>query len=299
MKPLTPRLILAVDNSQIKQFKSCPRSWYYRYVLNLTHKGPQKKALDMGTLIHGLCDFYYRRQCLGDKPVEAYKYSIFTFEKQYKSGKIVTDLTTDEIKFVATRFFEYHCNYTMQGDFTPLTIHGHPQVEVGFSIPLISNTNFQFVLEGKIDLILNDFTFVDHKTQGREYEHYTFDTQWLTYGLATSCTKVIVNYIGTQQKILPHTFRRSVHTFTQEKLLSYKQYIIETMYKMANCLQTGHFPTEWTSCAGSWGTVCEYHKIDEPVEVEERRNNLLAYYTTDRPRWSPWEEETFVLTEEK
>lgn len=282
------KLIIRADNSQINTFTSCPRKWYYTNILNLQSKGLRKPALDKGTIFHTLLDFFYRKIGLGASFDEAYKYSIETFQKNFKAGLIPTDLTADEIKFLASRFYHYYSYYSVQGDYKPLTIMGRPQIEVGFSVTLLENSYSLFVLEGKIDMITDQHFFVDHKTQSRFYDHYQYDTQLLTYGIATGCTKAVYNYIGLQQKVDPDTFRRLPHGFSKEKLLQYREYLIITFHKMAACIQQNTFPTEYTSCAGKYGT-CQFHLIDEPTNSEERKMNLLAHFTNTQPKWEPWE----------
>ncbi|MEK6880045.1 MAG: PD-(D/E)XK nuclease family protein, partial [Nanoarchaeota archaeon] len=59
------KFILTCDASQIKQFQTCPLSWYYQYKENLRLPGlKMDTAPDKGTLIHDLCDIYYNLRAL-------------------------------------------------------------------------------------------------------------------------------------------------------------------------------------------------------------------------------------------
>ena len=279
---------IRADNSQINTFTSCPRKWYYANILNLQSKGAQKPALDKGTIFHALLDFFYRKVALGASFDEAYKYSIETFQRNYKKGLIPSDLSANEIKFLASRFFHYYSYYSVKGDYRPMVVMGRPQIEVGFSITLAETAFYLYILEGKIDMITSDHFFVDHKTQSRFYDHYRFDPQLLTYGIATGCTQAVYNYIGLQQKVDTDTFRRLPHKFSAEKLEQYKKYLISVFHKMALCIQQNNFPEEYTACSGKYGP-CQFHVIDEPTNSAERKMNLLATFTNTKPQWQPWE----------
>lgn len=282
------RITIRADNSQIKEFVYCPRSWYYKYILNLRPKGPMSPYLDKGTIFHHLVDFYYNAIGSGMTADDAYKYTIDLFKRKLKAKEIPTDLSREELIFMASRFYNYYAHYSISGDYMPLIINGKPQVEIGFSIVILDNKYFLFVLEGKIDLITQSWFFVDHKTQAKRYDHYNYDPQWLTYGIATGCTKVVVNYVGLQQKLDVDTFRRVPFSFTKEKLDQYKEYLQGQFFKMANCIQNQSFPTEYANCGNKYNKVCEYHRIDESVDPSERKLNLLAFYTNNTPKWEPW-----------
>jgi len=277
--PTAPRITLSADNSQIKMYTKCPYEWYLSKICNLQKKGPINKNLDKGSIFHCLLDFYYKRIALGESRSAAYQSSVHLFQQGYKEKLIPTDLTKEELLFLLDRFYAYHSYWSLNNDYRPAVIDGVPQVEIGFSVPLLDNATCLYVSAG---------FFVDHKSQSRTYEYYNFDSQWLTYGLAVGCTKCVTNYVGLQQKIDQNTFRRVANTFSLEKLLQYKQYLIDTFHRMAYDLQRRKFRKEFTACARDWGKVCQYADIDEQTDPEGQLITINTFYTTEKERFEPW-----------
>lgn len=281
------RIVLAVDNSQLVSFLTCPRQWQLQYLKSIKPKRLDTlkvSPLDKGTVVHALLDTYYKARALGNNPNDALGICFRTLDKGVELGKI-PEIPKTDINFIKNRFGVYVANY-LTNDYRPLCLDGIPQVEVGFSIPLIDTLDVLFVLEGRIDLITEQM-FVDHKSQDRTYNHYPYDTQFLTYALATGLKLGAINYFGLQETINANTFRRQQLSFQQDHLDRWREKVIYYMWRMAECIELNHYEHNEKSCSGQWGHPCPYTKIDEIIDESIAEQVEQQYYEVV-PRWEPW-----------
>jgi PD-(D/E)XK nuclease superfamily len=273
------KISLAADASQIADFMKCPRLWYYKYIRNLEFSGPRNLAFDKGTLVHALMDYYYRR--MPDNSIKVAGEAVQEFRKNVpKLG-----VEKKDVDLIIARFQAYSQMYGVN-DFQPLVVNGEPQVEVGFSVPIVDTNYFYFVLEGRIDLITKNEIFVDHKTQSRKYDHYKHTPQFLTYALATGLSQGCVNYFSLADLVNKDTFRRQVFVINSEIRERWKQKLIQIFYKMAECKRTGNFEMNEVSCQDNFG-ICQYAKLDEETD-NKFREQLIKLQYREREAWQPW-----------
>lgn len=273
------RVSLAADSSQISDFMKCPRLWYYKYIRNLEFSGAERNlAFDKGTLVHALFDYYYQR--MPNNPMQIANEAILHFRKNVdKLG-----VPKSDVDLIVSRFMAYSQMYS--NDFQPLIINGKPQVEVGFSVPILDTSTFYFVLEGRIDLITNQEVFVDHKTQSRKYDHYKFTPQFLTYSLATGLSHGCINYFSLADTVNKDTFRRSLFTVNNDVRERWKKKVIEIFHKMAYCKITGKFDMNEVSCQDNFG-ICQFAKLDEETNPKMVEIIIKQQYR-QREEWKPW-----------
>lgn len=289
---MPPRIVLAADNSQISQYLTCPKSWYLKYIKNLSTRDTSRRfvAMDKGTVVHALMDVYYKCRG-GNMPVNDSLATCYKTLDAQLAQKKLPDLSREDIFFIKQRFGLYVGTY-INNDYQPMVINGKPQVEIGFSIPILDNSQYLFVLEGRIDLIDRREMFVDHKSQDRYQTHYPFDTQFLTYSLATGLKLGAVNYFGMQETPNKNTFHRLQLSFSHSHLERWKVRLIDIFKQMAYELYQVRdlgfeSNTNEVSCKGLFGRACEFHTCCEATDERIQQLILLQQYE-EKPRWEPW-----------
>lgn len=274
---MSNQIVLRADASQIKTFIRCPQRWFYEYKMSIKPRGYKaSKPLDKGTLLHALLDIYYNNWHIIGQTAAA--------NLAIRKAKTVTQLTPEEIKFCQDRFIQYvgYWKFANQ-EFIPAA------VEVGFSKIIHDSPLFLFILEGRIDLIVEndkEKIFVDHKSQSRVYDHYKFDPQFCSYALALGSSRGIINYIGTQDKVTENTFRRTPLFFSTQQIKIWEEELIDWFRQMAMMLMANKYQKRRTSCKE--GTQeCLYTTICEQPNNNLTQIMIKSHYEEVEP-WQPW-----------
>lgn len=288
------RFVLALDASQISEYLNCPRSWHFRYNLNLVRAGRKTKALDKGTIIHQLCDFYYNLRAMA--PAESHLKHCTAVIELLKTQKTNLSLTKEEMQFLQMRFFQYAVRYS-NGDIRPKTKSGVPAVELGFSKVLLSTPEKLYVVEGRIDMIgtyAGVEMFMDHKTQAQAKDIYKFCPQFLTYSWATGLLRGMINYIGLQAEMSDKTFRRELITFPAWKIKEWEAKMlqvfhdIETDLSTPDWLETSPYAMDQHACGGAFNSSpCMFTQLCETGDLRMREQMKKQNY--EIKVWRPWE----------
>ena len=192
------------------------------------------------------------------------------------------------------RFGQYIFRWAATGnDFKPLVNKGKAAVEVGFSVILYEDSEYLFIIEGRLDLIteVNEVTFwVDHKSQERFATLYRFKPQFMTYALATKLPGII-NYIGLQKELQNNSLRRTeLITFPKWRLDAWETYLISNVFiPLAKTLALNKgFQSNYESCGGSFDSYpCQFTEICE-CGSEEMKEQVKKFKYVEIERWKPW-----------
>jgi hypothetical protein len=280
---------ITLDASQIKQFMTCQRSWYWKYFRSIESiDKPPASYLGFGTMIHSLLDHYYVGKSLGLSSTEAHGqtmvYARETFKGKSFDGK---PITAEVYKKLVTKFTMYHVQYSAN-DFQPVIgPSGKPFIELGFSHLLYESASFRFIIEGRIDLIADyagAYTIVDHKTQAFHYLLHERDPQPLTYCLVTGAKHAVFNYIGTQENYKPEYNHRQPFKYSQMTLEWWGEKLLRNFEKVAAALQSGDFETNETQCIGKYHP-CQYQRL---CKVHANWETVVKGYYRPKPEWKPW-----------
>jgi hypothetical protein len=279
------RLALSLDSSQLHLFYECPEKWRLTIQESLQLKGAKTKPLDKGSYMHWILEHYY----CGNSPKESIQFA------RHKCDEAKLQLEPEERRFLETRFMEYRILYS-DGDMQWVKIEGKPQIEVGFSVPIVDNEYFLFTVEGKIDGIAemqagSDLIqlFVDHKTQSRQSNLYPKRIQFRTYSLATGLSRGMINYIGLQQKLEQGMIRREVMMFSPALIRAWNNELITQFHKAVQMITSGIFEKRYSSCEGKYGQ-CQFTELCEQMNPEILYIIKEAKYEK-RPEWLPWSQE--------
>lgn len=173
-----------ITQSEIGLRMSCPRKWYYRYVLKLERKGFINPHLVYGTLLHHWLEWLYISGNQGTTETE-YPSQMIQDIESYIKRQILDMKAREAIELVFQRawiaFKAYRWHYR-QADRKMLVYSNEEVYEVEFR---------GFKLTGKIDMVANpnpkiDGTFIwDFKTAGRldatVLDAWSFRFQFLFY----------------------------------------------------------------------------------------------------------------------
>lgn len=249
---------------------------------------------DSGSLMHYLLEVYYTLKYNGagwQSSMNQALERVVEMERGNNHKGKVGNLTNEEILFVKTRFTQYVANYH-QSDYKPLARKGKPAIEVGFSVPIVDNSYFLFVLEGRLDFIAdyNDLVYnVDNKCQWRKENKYWGEVQFLNYSLATGVNRMLVNIIGMQKAFKPEYLRRQLFYYSPLQLRIWRSKLERIFYTMAHAITCGSYDKRESSCCNNH-RVCEFSEICreyvEPGLVQLKRGELYE----PRPLWQPWNE---------
>ncbi len=287
------KFTLRLDSSQMVLALKCIAAHDFAYVHNISRKREDKSAMDRGTVMHGLLERYYHGIWRGMGPNEAMNFAIAGLNDLMKTVK----LTQDDQKILLARFIDYRLKYgndkieiatidTPQGK--------KPALEVGFSVVLVDNDLFYFVLEGRIDMItiMSGSNVVwDHKAQGRKYYLYGHSVQCLNYTLVSDTNMFMHNYVRLHQKVQPDTYARKLNYMERWLQVRWKKKVIDYFYRIASARMAGdyvdkNFPQPACSDIG-FGKACPFTDICQEYDPG-RRKAIQELNYMPRKAWEPW-----------
>jgi hypothetical protein len=304
---MSNKYILTLDASQIKHFDGfCNLAWAYRYRENLQLSDQKTAAMDSGTLIHLLLEYYYNSLATSKDLWFSQNDAVSKFRQEAPWKKSNTIFEDTYIEFLLKRFFQYVA-YWEGRELKPFLVNNIPATELGFSKILYEDSETIFVVEGKIDLvnIIQEnseeriLAITDHKSQEREAHYYNFRPQMLTYAWAARDLGVqygIINYFGLQKAYIDKkTFRRDTMRIPSFMLERWEQYMMQVFLKIMKLDQAApDIPSEikyekrLTSCAGAFEThPCVYTQLCE-CSSKEQIENIKNFKFHKIEKWQPW-----------
>lgn len=293
-----------IDNTALAAYMTCPRKYYYGYVLHRRKGGLPSPALCYGSGWH--------------KALEA----------AYKSEPTTRDILVDEIRGAVGRSwtgstdpndyrtfdrciveFEHYIDRYGLPWLEPAHTVGWPDtplVEIAVELPI---PGARHPYTGKLDHIIDangQFLIEDHKTASQMrsdyFKGFELDNQMIGYavlaelvtGLPIAGVRINAHFIRKSDSV----FERRTIQFTQERLKAwcknYDQWLarIELGNQMLidGYEEVQAFPQNFSACAGKYG-MCTYADVcSMPPRLQQ--TTLEAYYEVNP--WNPLEaEETF------
>ncbi len=276
---------LTLDTSQLIDWLKCPDYHNYKDTQNLIRLSADRSSLDKGTIFHGLLERYYRKIFEGCSASDAFSFALSQLNEIHVESK----LDPDDYKLLTLRFIDYWTKYG-NDKVEIYSVDGEPALEIGFSIKLLENDDYLFILEGRIDLITkmsNQLVVWDHKTQGREYWIYESSIQVLNYCLAAKINNFMYNYIRLHQNLQPNTFMRKLIYISPTRIERWKEKLIRYFNLIVNNpSQLDAWPHPGCADIG-WGKICPYTQLCEQSNERVREILIQRDYQQKKP-WEPW-----------
>lgn len=299
---------IIADSSQLNCFDTCPVLWYYTYYEGIAKVAPvrsggefeedgEKKERmnyrDMGTVFHKILEVRYKnrltiRDCVDSTLLGA--------------NGVMPVLTPNEETLVRQTALLYDANYAIKGDFH---VRDPDSVELGFSDEIYNDCNYQFILEGRIDLAEAYMgggveVAVDHKSQGTAKKLYKKSIQFRNYAMVLNKNMLVINYIRFNKTLGKNTFVRDIASFTNEdhrvwreelinifKRIAWFREILDTFSDKATRNNTLNGNKRRSQCSGSFGFECEYTSLCDAPNLETLINIKQMSYEDKEP-FKPW-----------
>ncbi len=304
---------LILDSTQISSFYECPTLWDYAHNQSIALSNVVRDDIAAGSMGHKLLEIYLRER--GSYPAatpqaaQAVK-KMLAFNVDAED-KCETDqhgfpLSPELRQRVLARLTDYLMVYS-QNDYKTLmrqrpcikidenglpfdSFTNEPLVEQGFSYKLLDAKEYLFVLEGKVDWMINlsgQPAWVDHKWQFRERRLYPKSIQFRNYSLALNLNLGVINYIRMHTKLNDNTFVRDPISFSSLELQWWKQELIEKYIEIVRMRERGAFLQNFGSCGGKFGYACDFTQLCEERNADSRAKIQEAKYVK-KVEWKPW-----------
>lgn len=289
------RITLTLNSSQLAEYIRCPRRWFYGSPLgkNIEIKDRDVKAMSRGTFIHGLLERYYTKIWEGDSWVSAQAYAT----SKLAEVKKLVELPVEDYTFLFNRFVQYCVRYS-DDKIRIGTIERNgaknAAVEVGFSFPLLDNSDYLFVIEGRIDMIVQQSgvdVIWDHKIQTQRKEIYGRSVQLSNYTLATEISRGMHNYVRLAQTPNGDTFERKVHFFGPLVKERWRKYILGKFFEIASLQNEPR--QELGACEGEHWHPCMYIPLCEQTDDLITVSKIAIEYQIKKP-YRSWTEKEIL-----
>lgn len=296
------------DSTKIQCYQSCPRMYFYEYVLGWRSSYPNNH-LEFGKAVHNAMEHIILHGYRIAVIIEAME----MFNKEYRA---IFDVDTDAIFTPKTpaRFFEMLAIYVKQWE-SDMTRYEVYKTEIGGTVPLSD----RHIVAFKMDTIMFDkekqkYCSLEHKTKGGNYigNNYMYDfmlgTQVGTYTHVLNTlfprdqvSEIIINCMCFKKTKQPgyilerfpiplsdaqmYTWLETTKTWLDLIEANYFQMLEEG--GSLDCMKA--FPMNARSCT-NWSRVCTYHDMCtswmNPIQHKE---SMPADMQIDF--WNPLEEE--------
>ena len=260
----------------------CMRKYDYSKLRNLVplHRG---QGIEKGSVVHIMLADYYRGKMEGKLP------HMDLIERGVEAGRraiVDTELDLKETEEVIVKSFREYCIRWQNDTWIPLA------VESPFSLILYEDAEIRIVLNGKMDLIVENPAqmvdgvpiklIVDHKTGSRNRVPIGLTNQFQAYCVAGNTTLAVVNRFGFQKTLPPEKkFVRHVLQFPRKVLEEWKYWAVYRAKMIRAYLLAEVFPPDFTQC-DKYG-CCEFLEVCQGEPEDRDRKLSIDFRVHERP----------------
>ena len=291
------RQTIILDSTKIDNFLQCNQMMNLAYIENLTPSNLIKEDISAGAYGHKLLEIYYTHLPCGWKSSMA-EVNKFHLNEDFPLSIEKRKLVEARLQYYWQRYagsdYETLCGTRIKmiaKDGLPVEVEeAFPLVEQGFSYKLYEDRDYLFILEGRIDWLVNiqgTKAFVDHKFQFRESNLYEKSIQFRNYSLVTGLNLGIINYIRLHQKIDEKTLVRSTTSFSSLDIRMWREELIDIYMNYANIVRKNEFPLNRSSCSGKFGYPCQFVDICNEHSKSIKEAVKKTKFVKREP-WNPW-----------
>lgn len=287
-----------LDSTKLSTFLECQQKLRLGYIENLTLSNAIDDAIAVGSYGHKLLEIYYKKKDIFG-PVSAINQALeFHLDNDFPLDKRIQQIVKDRFDYYCMRYAnENYQTISRSKDVIrvnngmPFTCKTQePLVEQGFSFKLLDTPEYLFVLEGRIDWMVDIsgvIAWVDHKFQLRKRNLYAKSIQFRNYSLATGLNLGVINYIRLHQQVEETTLERQIVQFSPLDQRMWREELIEYYIFIAKIMRSGEFKKNRDSCSGKFGYKCQFTQICEEYEPELITNIKNTKYVK-KEEWKPW-----------
>lgn len=287
-----------IDNTALAAYMTCPRKYYYGYVLHRRKGGLPSPALCYGSGWHVALETAYKAQPMD--AVDLVDLVRGEVGRRWQGSTDPNDYRTFDRCIVE---FEHYLDKYGLPWLEPARTVGWPDaplVEIAVELPV---PGARHPYTGKLDHIIDangQFLIEDHKTASQlrsdYFKQFEMDNQMIGYAvLAELVTGLPIAGVRINAHIIRKSdsvFERRTIQFTQERLKAWCVNYDHWLERIENSMMSseGPFPQNFSACAGKYG-MCTYADVcSMPPRLQQA--TLEAYYEVNP--WNPLEaEETF------
>lgn len=287
MKPKGQRLVLTLNSHSLSAYQTCQKKYLLSSSDNLVQVG-HYAPFDTGTAIH-LALFRMNRARIQRPSLTPNQNLTIGLRTLYRS-QWYKKLKTEEQAFHASKLLQY---VAWRSTKPWLKTIG---AEVGFSKILYEDKNIVFIYEGRIDEIAaweddgQKFTsWIDYKTQSKEYKHYENRNQFLGYSWALGTNYgFIISYGLQKEKLEPFNYRSIYHSATL--ISQWRDDTIRTFREIINKIPFGEdeFRRNRSACdSGNFG-LCSFVRLCDNATVDRSITDGIRRIHYKSEPWRSW-----------
>lgn len=268
-KPIK-KFTLVLNSHSLSAFQNCEEQYKLSEITEIELDRPYYPFVK-GALISKVMEIWYLAKQRDYTVEELEKLEMFLFKKVVRNK----GLNEGDGLAIGSRLMQYFEKYRNE-NYKIIT------VEKGFSKVLYEDNHVLFVYEGRPDLVV-DFGKkfghgpIDHKSESRRFDLYTFQNQFMGYCWAMDATLGLINYIGLQTDGKDgDVLRRETFNFTQPQLEQWKEDTIKWYHRIMRSIVSKSFTRSW-NCEGKY-SICQYHKICEQPKEHMKLYKIRDFY---------------------
>lgn len=297
--PPRKRLVLTLDSHLLSYYQCCPRKFWLIFA---EHLNPRKitQAYEVGTLIHEMLRRVDRAKLQKRRRFTDAQLMEIGFRTIRRSKALLNGSQRDSkehretVLFHISQFVNFYAwNKAQERFYQPV---GY---EVGFSKILYEDSDVLFIYEGRIDKIIKVvnpddprsgfLSWVDYKSQSRDYALYPNRNQFLGYSWALDTNIGFINYYGLQkEKKDPHKYKTVFHH--PELINQWRAETIATYREILAKLSFGEneFKRNRYGCdSGKFG-FCQFTALCDNAWTDSKITDGLTKINFEKREWKPW-----------
>lgn len=293
---------LIFDSQLLAALMKCPRYFNFTFNLNFRPIGGKSNALECGSIVHNVLEFYYKARKNGKSIKDSIDEGFIAgreYIKPYNENNIyITDPNHEGVKntppdnlnkpkrtgynYVLDTMEQYFKYWSGREEYD---IVG---VEVVRGKVIYEDDEIRILYKAKFDLIEDVPMFdgelgTDHKTMSQLRDMVSLNNQFIGQNVILNTRRVQINKIGFQSSLEPHEkFIRPLMTYSLDRLVEWQNEIVPYYAKMLiNYSEANYFPPNFSQCEDKYG-YCNFKKVCEHDRNSRDEVLMREYEVVDK-----------------